>query len=133
MATVAQIRAGLKTRLDTISDLENNATPPGQINPPATVITRGETRYDVTFDGDDDHTMAVRVFVQFADNATAQQQLDSYLDAAGATSIPAAIHGDTTLGGIVDYVRCVSATENGLVPYAGIDYLSGTVLVEVGD
>ena len=131
MATVAQIRDGLVVRLATIDGLRNHATPPGQINPPATVVGRAETRYDVTFDGDDDHSMVIRVFVQFANNATAQEQLDGYLDAVGANSIVLAVHADPTLGGIVDYVRCAAAVDDGLVDYAGVAYLGGRITVEV--
>lgn len=135
MATLAAIRAGLKTRLETISGLQAVDYRPGSLNPPVAVVARQETRFDTTFDGADDHTMAITVYVQFGDDRVAEDNLDVYLDPSGSSSIVTAIHADPTLGGVVDYSRVVNVVDNGLVAYGNSDlqYLAATFTVEIGD
>jgi hypothetical protein len=133
MATIAQIRDGLATRLETIDGLRAHRTRPGQINPPCAVVSRRQTRFDQTFDGADDFTFAVTVFVQFGNDRTAQEALDAYLNPSGASSVVAAIHGDPTLGGVVDYARVVSAEQDGLETYAEVEYLAVDFVIEVGE
>lgn len=132
MATVKQIRAGLKTRLETISGLRVFDYRPGSISPPTAVAARQTTSYDVTLDGLEDHVFAVTVYVQVGDDRTAQDSIDDYLSPTGTKSVVAAIHGDDTLGGVVDYARVTQAVDNGLVNYGGTDYLAATFTVEVG-
>jgi len=42
--------------------------------------------------------------------ARCQDELDSFIDPETATSIEAAIEGDQTLGGLVDYAVCTGIT-----------------------
>jgi hypothetical protein len=133
VATTADIRDGLADRLETISGLRVYRYYPGQINTPAAVVSRRQTRYDQTIDGAEDYTFAVTLFVQKGEDVTAQKALDLYLDPAGTSSVVAAIHGDPTLGGVVDFSRVVSAERDGLVEYAGVEYVSCELLVEVGE
>lgn len=132
MTTISQIRDGLAARLATIPGLRVHDTVPGQINPPAAVVRRRQTRYDITLDGADDYTMVVTVFVQASNDRTAQDAIDAYIDASGASSVVAAIHVDPTLGGVVDFARVVSAEEDGLTEFAQIEYLAVTFVVEIG-
>src|SRR5262245_11177206 len=135
MATVAAIRTGLKARLET-TGIRAVDYRPGSINPPVAIVARQTTLYDLTFDGADDNTFIITVYVQHGDERAAQDSLDAYLVPSGATSVAAAIHGDPTLGGVVDFTRVVSAVDNGLVTYGASDqpmYLAATFLVEVGD
>jgi len=135
MATIAQIRAGLKTRLETITGLQVYDYRPGTISPPTAIVARQSTQYDRTFDGADDHTMAITVFVQFGSDRSAEDNLDAYLNESGASSIVAVIHADSTLGGVVDYSRVTQVVDNGLTPYGGgeTQYLAATFTVEIGD
>lgn len=133
MATVAAIRAGLKTAVETVTGLRALDYRPGSISPPVAIVALRETRYDVTLDGADDTTMAVTVYVQFGTDRTSEEDLNGYMDPAGATSIVAAIHADPTLGGVVDFARVVSVADNGLIEYGGAFYLAATFVVEVGD
>jgi hypothetical protein len=135
MATIAAIRAGLKTRLETIVGLRVVDYRPGSLNPPMAVVVRQSTTFDVSFDGADDNTMAIIVYVQFGDDRVAEDNLDAYLDPSGASSIVAAVHADPTLGGVVDYSRVVDVVDNGLVAYGNTDlqYLAATFTVEIGD
>jgi hypothetical protein len=133
VATIAEIRDGLADRLETISGLRVHDTWPGQISPPVAIVANGETRYDVTLDGVDDSTFTITVFVQFANDRVAQDALDAYRSPSGASSIATAVHGDPTLGGIVDFARVVSASPDKITPYAGVEYLACDFTVEVGD
>src|SRR5262245_52959320 len=113
MATVAAIRAGLKARVGTIASLTGRVFDyrPGSLNPPTAIVTRQTTLFDVTLDGADDSIFAITVYVQFGDDRVAEDNLGAYLDPTGASSVVAAIHGDPTLGGVVDYARVVSVTD----------------------
>lgn len=133
MATIAQIRAGLKTRLETITGLQVYDYRPGTISPPTAIVARQSTQYDVTFDGADDHTMGVQVYVAFSNDRAAEDNLDAYLNESGTTSVVAAIHADSTLGGVVDFCRVSQVVDNGLVTIGGVDYLGATFTVEIGD
>lgn len=133
MATIAQIREGIAARLSTIAGLHVYSKPPGSIISPAAVVTRRRTPYDVTFDGVDDHTFAVTVFVSFANSDVAHDLMDTYVAPAGASSIVAAINADPTLGGLVDFANVVSAEGERLVDYAGVAYLSVDFIIEIGD
>lgn len=133
MATVAEIREAIATSLQTISGLQVYARPPGEIAVPAAIVRRRQTTYDVTFDGDDDTTFAVTVFVSFANTDVATDAIDAYLSPTGASSLVAAIHTDPTLGGVVAYARVTSAEGERVTNYAGIDYLSAEIVIEIGD
>jgi len=133
MATTTQIREGIAARLATISGLHVYPKPPGVIVAPAAVVTRRQTRFDVTFDDADDSSFAVAMFVQFANTDVAHDQMDGYVSPAGASSVVAAIHADPTLGGVVDFVRVTSAEGERLVDYAGTPYLSVEFIIEIGD
>jgi hypothetical protein len=136
VATIAAIRAALKTRLETIVGLRVLDYRPGSINSPQAIVARQSTTYGVSFDGADDHTMAITVYVQFGTDRAAEDNLDAYLNATGASSIVAAIQADPTLGGVVDFTRISNVVDNGLVNYpTGTDtvYLAATFTVEVGD
>lgn len=133
MATVAAIRTALKTAIAAGTGLRAIDYRPGSVSPPVAIVALRETRYDVTMDGADDTTMAVTVYVQFGTDRTSEEDLNGYMDPAGATSVVAAIHADPTLGGVVDFARVVSVTDLGLVEYGGAFYLAAVWIVEVGD
>ncbi len=132
MASVSAIRDGLKTRLATISGLAAYDTVPGQINPPAAVVTRRRTAFDATMArGSDDLTFVVLLFVSFAEHHTAQEDLDAYLAGSGAASVKAAVEVDPSLGGTCDFARVAAAEADRVVTYAGVDYLAVEFIVEV--
>jgi hypothetical protein len=135
MATVQQIRAGIKARLDTIAGLRTHANMPDIINPPAAVVARRTTTFDTTLDGEsDDLTFAVTVFVEWA-TTRAQEQLDAFTAGEGTSSIRVAINGDPTLGGTVDWSQVTSVERDRAVewpPMSKVTYLAADVIVEVG-
>lgn len=133
MATNKEIRDGIAARLATIPDLQVYPTPPGSIIVPAGVVRRRNTNYDVTVDGAVDTTWVATVFVQFANNDSAAEQLDEYVSESGDQSIKAAIEADPTLGGVVDFADVASAEGEKVTNYAGIDYLTVDFIIEIGD
>ena len=127
MATIAQIMAGVETRLATISGLRTKDVSPTQIVAPCAFvsvpsipeyrITMGRGRYRLSM------SVVVLVATGGPDRA-AQLKLASYADVTGADSIPAAIEGDKTLGGtvencIVEEFRPLGTEEVGALGYYG--------------
>lgn len=134
MATPNEIREAIADQISAaITDLAVHPRSPGSINPPAAVVRRRVTTYDVTFDGADDTTYGVTVFVSFANTDVGTEQLDDYLAPSGAKSIPAAIEADPTLGGVVDFAHVSSAEGEKVTVYADISYLSAELVIEIGD
>lgn len=133
MATNEAIREGIAALLEAIPDLQVYARPPGSIVPPAAVVRRRSSQFDVTMDGLVDTGWGVTLFVSFANTDVATDQLDEYLDSSGASSIKAAIDADPTLGGVVDFARVANAEGDRVLNYAGTDYLSVEFVIEIGD
>lgn len=133
MNTINAVRAALATRIATVG-ASFTAYPhwPGKVEPPCAVVARRETRLQPTFDIPCELTLAVKVFVAFAEVSTAQTTLDDYLDATGSSSIVVAIYADPTLAGTVSWLRIVNVEEEQIVSYGGTDYLSADLIVEVG-
>jgi hypothetical protein len=133
MATVAQKREGIRARLATIAGLRAHALMPNVLNVPAAVVSRRSTLFDSTMDDDShDDTFAVTLFVEYTGERPAQEKLDSYLGASGATSVKAAIDGDPTLGGVVDFAQVVSVGRDRITEWQGIKYLSADLVIEAG-
>ena len=124
MATLAQLRSGLQARLNTISGLRTYAYMAPKPEPPAACVNSGEHAYDATFEGEWTPQFEVWVFVHPADLVRAQQKLDAYLAPSGATSIPAAIHADPSLGGVADSCRVLRVSR----PPALVETASGPLL-----
>jgi len=109
-ATIAEIRAGLETRLATIPNVVTSAymidSPPDltlQVMGPDLV------EYDQAMQrGLDEWTFIVQGFSGSPDSQAAQERLDDWLAPSGANSVKAAIEGDRgsggALGGVVDDV-----------------------------
>jgi len=106
VSQVGDVRDGLVTALDTIAGL-NVAKWIGQsIRTPMAVVGWPQVTYDEAMGrGLDTWTVPIQVFVGLADNRTAVDTLEAYMDGAGATSIKAAVETDPTLGGACDDVR----------------------------
>jgi hypothetical protein len=133
MATVAQVREGIRVRLATITGLRTHAVMPAALNAPAAVVFRRTTTFDTSMDGEsDDLTCGITLFVEFGNERTAQEALDAYLAPAGALSVKAAVDGDPTLGGVVDFARVAGAEADRIVEWSNIKYLAADLVVEVG-
>lgn len=131
MATVQQIRDGLKARLDTISGLNAHAQMPvPSINSPAAVVFRRSTDFDSSTDSDD-LTFGITVFIDLA-RQSAQDELDAYTAGEGANSIRAAIDADPTLGGVVDWCRVAQVESDRVTEWSNVRCLSADIVVQVG-
>lgn len=126
IASIAAVRDGIKTNLATITGLRVRDTLPETIEPPMAVVW---LQPPFTFDkamqrGVDEGNFHVTVFVSRADERTAQDKLDGYMNGTGATSVKTAIETDKTLGGSVGDSRVTQIVDFGPVAYAGTEYLA---------
>ena len=134
MATFTAIRDGIKTRLETITGVTVYDTVPDYLDPPAAIVAPlTSLDYDATMGrGADTYQIPVIFYIQRVDAATAQDSLDTFLQASGSDSVKAAIEGDITLGGAAMSVRVVSASDYGEYEVSqGTSYLGVTFNLEV--
>jgi hypothetical protein len=136
VASVSTIRDGLKARLATIPGLYEYDIVPDDIVTPAAVVLPGDPLivFDSTFArGSDEFNFLILVLVQYANERTAQDQLDGFLAGSGTSSVKTAIEGGGgTLGGVVACVTVTAAGSYGAREYAGVQYLGVEFSVVVG-
>lgn len=118
-----------------VPSLRVSATIPGVVNVPAAIVspaTGDLASYEVA-QSSDLALWYIRIvlIVGRADEANAQNALDSYISAMGDLSVPAAIRSDPTLGGQVEWAELKSAQRYGSLQYNGVDYLGVELTVEV--
>jgi hypothetical protein len=125
--TLIAIRAGIATRLETISGLNVTDYRPGQIQTPAAVV--GVPPVDdyqlVMRRGAWELTPTILVFVSAAVDVWRADALSEYLDHTGTKSIAAAIAADKTLGGVVDSCHVRSSRVLGVDEVGAIGYYGG--------
>lgn len=132
MATMANLRTGLANRLATITGLRTSATLPDQPMPPQAVVYPERVVYDNAMGrGSDEYTFVVLVIVGRIAERTAQTSLDAYCNPSGATSIKAAIEGDSTLGGNALDCRVTEMRGQGSLAVGDTTYLTAEFLVTV--
>lgn len=121
MATMAQIREGLKTRLAAISgDYQVSAYVLAAPSPPCIYVAGGPIQYDLSMGrGVDDMTFTITALVQLTTDVGAQKKLDTLAAASGAGSLKATVEGDRTLGGVVDTLHVSEAAEERVYEAAG--------------
>jgi hypothetical protein len=120
---VTNVRAGLKTRLATITGLRVWDSIPDQVTPPGAVVGQLDFTFDIdNARGLDIANVDVYVIVQRFDARSSQNQLDDYLG-SGAKSIKTAIEADRTLGGAVNTLR-VTRAEAGTYLQGDVTFLS---------
>ena len=111
-ATVSQVKTGLKTRLDTITNFRAYANQPDQLNPGIAGMGY-PTLERIAYHGAMGAGLVTMEFeitciISRQSERTAQDVLDALLG-YGAGSIRNAIEGDPTLGGIVNQAVVESA------------------------
>lgn len=120
---VGNVRAGLKTRLATITGLRVWDVIPDQVTPPGAVVGQLDFTFDIdNARGLDIANVDVYVIVQRFDARSSQNKLDDYLG-SGAKSIKTAIEADRTLGGAVNTLR-VTRAEAGTYLQGDVTFLS---------
>jgi hypothetical protein len=124
LADINAIRAGLTTRLATITGLRVATEQPDNPNPPIAIVVPVGTSYDDTFGrGMDTITFTVLVMVGRVAERQAQRNLDAFCNTSGAKSIKAAIEGDKTLGGTVFDCRVTEMRNYGQITVGDVTYL----------
>lgn len=125
MASLADIRGAIKTRLLTIAGLRAEDLVAGPINPPLAVVGFPERiDYDRSMGrGTDETVIPIRIYVAQGVTRAANDLLEGYLNKTGATSVKAAIEGDRTLGATVADCRMRAMTGAGVVEVANVQYL----------
>ena len=127
--TLAAVRGALAARLDTISGLRIYDTPPDSVQElPAAIVMFGPdtTTYALTLAAEDVRfAFEVLLLLGSGDEIQAQQDLEPYVDATGASSIKAAVEG--TLGGNADWasVSLVDPIRRIQYPDKGANYFWG--------
>lgn len=125
--TIYQVMQGIRSRLATISNLETREYLPDQIMPPIAIVgVPPITEYRTTF-GRGRFTLepTVTILVSARMDQAGQTDLAKYADVQGATSIPAAIEGDRTLGGVVEECWVLSFRPMGMEDLGRIGYYGG--------
>jgi len=125
-ATVTELKNGIKTRLETITNLRAYAQQPDQVNPSVGGIA-WPTLESITYHGAMraglvTHVFTVSVIVGRAAERTAQNLMDTYLSYDGG--IRAAIEADTTLGGYAKTLIVEEATNLSTVDANDTTYLT---------
>jgi hypothetical protein len=132
MASITALRAGLATRLGTISGLRTTTETPDTISPPISIINVGSVNYDRAFQrGLDEYNFVITVIVGRVGERSAQRLLDSYVSPLGASSVKLAIELDRTLGGICDSLRVTDMRNYGSLVIGEITYLAAEFNVVV--
>lgn len=131
--TLAQIMAGLETRLQTIAGLNTADTVPGQITPPYAYVGVPEIpSYRVAF-GRGSWMPNPTITILTSSKAMGDDQLvlASYADVTGANSIPLAIEADRTLG--LAGVDCIvtSFRPLGMEEVATLGYYGGIFTLQM--
>lgn len=131
--TILQVMDGIEARLATIAGLRTAAHVEDAINPPAAVVGVPDIgEYRATFGrGRFQLDPTVTVFVSAAYSRAGQRLLAAYADVTGATSVPAAIEGDRTLGGIVEECHVLDFRVLGLEEVGAIGYYGGVFSLRV--
>jgi len=128
-ATVTELKNGIKTRLETITNLRAYAQQPDQVNPSVGGIA-WPTLESITYHGAMraglvTHVFTVSVIVGRVAERTAQNLMDTYL--SYDNGIRAAIEADTTLGGyaktlIVEEASNITTVDANDTTYLTVDF-----------
>lgn len=122
------IGSGLKTRLQTISDIAivfaPNEIPDSIPALPCAIILPAHTDYDSTFSGEYDCEFRILILLAKPDLPSALNRILDYANPSGSDSVRAAINGDNTLGSSADDCQVTSNSGAGFTTWGGTQYLS---------
>jgi hypothetical protein len=111
VATITDIRLGLKANLDVLTDWQVSAYALSNPTPPAIQILPAEIVYDQAMRrGVDIINLLIQAFVSFTTDIGGQKRLDELLAPTGAKSLKTAAESDSTLGNLVADVSITNAT-----------------------
>jgi hypothetical protein len=132
VASITDLRAGLATRLGTISGLRTTTETPDTISPPIAIINVANVNYDRAFQrGLDEYNFVITVIVGRVGERSAQRLLDSYVSPVSPSSVKLAIELDRTLGGKCDSLRVTDMRNYGSLVIGEVTYLAAEFNVVV--
>jgi hypothetical protein len=132
MASITDLRAGLATRLGTISGLRTTTETPDTISPPVAIINVANVNYDRAFQrGLDEYNFVITIIVGRVGERSAQRLLDSYVSPVAPSSVKLAIELDRTLGGKCDSLRVTDMRNYGSLVIGEVTYLAAEFNVVV--
>ena len=130
MASISELRAGIKTNLATISGLRVSDYQPDNINPPVAIVFPISVDYDETFaKGMQTYTFSVQIIVGRVSERTGQNAIDAYISSTGASSIKLAIESNKTLSGKAFDLRVTDMRNYGELLVGEVNYLSAEFIV----
>jgi hypothetical protein len=130
MASISDLRTGIKTNLATITGLRTSDFQPDSINPPIAIVFPISLNYDETFHrGMQTYTFSVQVIVGRVSERTGQNSIDAYCSSTGANSIKLAIESDKTLNGKAFDLRVTDMRNYGELTVGEVNYLSAEFVV----
>ena len=130
--SIADLRNGLATNLQTITGLRVTSTVPDQVNPPIAIISLDKINYQRSFArGLTEYLFKITVIVSRQSERNAQNKLDQYVASDGTYSVLNALETDRTLGGKAADSTMVSLNAYGSVVIGETNYLSAEFSVQV--
>jgi hypothetical protein len=133
---VADINAIATAMANRIATTGVKALPyaPGAIVPPAVVVIpdRPAILYGQTMDGEVNLNFLAIVVLSAANDTTGQLNLNNFVASSGAQSVNAAIQGDPSLAGTVEFAIVLQVGTYGLIEYAGQQYIGASFLIQCG-
>lgn len=129
-ATLRQIREAMATLLQGIPGVQASSHILANPTPPTIWVLPGEITYDQTMGrGHDAQTVQVQALVGMASDIGADETLERFLAADGATSVKAVLEderpGPVTLGGLIQDLAVVNCTGYRQYPRADGSVLLG--------
>jgi hypothetical protein len=130
--SIADLRNGLATNLQTITGLRVTSMVPDQVNPPIAIISLDKINYQRAFArGLTEYLFKITVIVSRQSERNAQQKLDQYVASDGTYSVLEALETDRSLGGKAADSTMVSLDAYGSVVIGETTYLSAEFSVQV--
>lgn len=129
---VATIRAGIKTRLDTLSNFINVFDySPDRVVGPCAIVLFSEADYFETASANGATRYVFQVIVVAArwDSEHGQNTLDGYI--SGSNSVQTAIFGDPTLNGAASTASAKTCGNYGMIQIADSQWWAATFDIEV--
>tara|TARA_R100001463_G_scaffold84349_5_gene139011 strand:+ start:782 stop:1201 length:420 start_codon:yes stop_codon:yes gene_type:complete len=134
MATLSEIRDGLKTTVGNISGIRcYDTVPDNAINFPVAIFIPSAIEFDLAMQrGTDLYTFDMLVAVQRADSRTAQDKLDAFVTGSGSSSIRQIIYNNKSLGLSDTDARVVNMSNYAAdVSLNGIDGVGANLEIQV--
>lgn len=132
--TIAAVRSALSDAVGAITGLSASPYMVDNVNPPHAVVLQGgfDPRM-VLSQTKAPREFTVRLFASRVAEVAGQKLLDTFCELSGATSVIAAIQGDSSLNGgaTADYAEVQEVSALQVVTVGGIDYLAVDFTVEV--